>query len=152
MSTQLLPAAGQRFLLEAGLDVLHQQSEEWLMDIEFWRDEIAFYHHLVERLDVPGISSVSRRELANMEKELLHINSEELEDLRRDVYDHERFLSAVLSGKERSNELEYRNRHARLAQHVRDFNFRFVELKRYIFRLVKRMHPFEMHSYEGRRA
>lgn len=142
MSTQFLPDPNQRHLFSAGLETLHHESQEWLSDIEFWRDEVTFFHRLLERLDIPGIPVEGRSELMHMEKELIRISCEELNELQKKVRDHECHLSRLIGGWDRQNEQRYRIMHARIAEHVMDFDCRFSELKRYAFHLVKRMRPF----------
>ncbi|MBA3706528.1 MAG: hypothetical protein H0W84_11715 [Bacteroidetes bacterium] len=44
---ELLANPKSKYLLDAGLEILHEQSIEWLNDIEFWHDEIAFFYSLV---------------------------------------------------------------------------------------------------------
>lgn len=36
------------YLLGASLDVLHQESKEWLETIEFWLDEMKFFDKLLK--------------------------------------------------------------------------------------------------------
>ena len=40
---ELLTSPKATYLLEADLVILHEESQEWLNDISFWRDEIAFF-------------------------------------------------------------------------------------------------------------
>ena len=39
----------KELLLGAGLDVLHQESHEWLDTIDFWKDETRFFANLLQK-------------------------------------------------------------------------------------------------------
>ena len=44
---KLLTTPKTAYLLEAGLEVFHGQSNEWLNEIAFWKDESAFLFTLI---------------------------------------------------------------------------------------------------------
>ena len=52
---ELLTSPKSTYLLEAGLDVLHEQSIEWLNEIAFWRDETAFFYSLVAKKTLEAV-------------------------------------------------------------------------------------------------
>jgi len=44
---ELIESSKAAYLLDAGLGVLHEQSIEWLSEIDFWRDEAVFFYSLI---------------------------------------------------------------------------------------------------------
>ena len=40
-----------QLLLEASIDVLHQESREWLSTVEFWKEEMQFFDKLLHLQD-----------------------------------------------------------------------------------------------------
>jgi hypothetical protein len=47
--TQLLESPKTSYLLEGSLEVLHQQTREWLSEMALWKDEIRFFRSLINK-------------------------------------------------------------------------------------------------------
>src|ERR1017187_5287217 len=76
-------------LLEEGLDILHRQSQEWLSDVAFWKDEVSFYYALVVRKTIHKLPSKDKDVAAKIEGDLIRITGGELDQLQQDVELHE---------------------------------------------------------------
>ena len=59
----------RELLLGAGLDVLHQESQEWLDTIDFWKDETRFFANLLQKkVTKDGTKSDYGKMLINLDK------------------------------------------------------------------------------------
>lgn len=123
-------------LLNAGIEVLHSQSNEWLSEIAFWRDEVAFYYSLIIEKAMISVPIDAKEELKEIEKELVKITSGELNDIQNSVNQHEKLLSDLLENNSEDEE-DYREKHRLLEMKFSEMERRFKTLKKEIFELVK---------------
>lgn len=126
------------YLLEAKLEVLHAQSNEWLNEIEFWKDESAFFYQLIVNKTTSFVPVVAKNDIEKIENELVKITGGDLDDLQKEVEQHEVFLNDLLESKYLSED-SYRKRHELLTFRFLKFERRFKELKNEIFKLVKQI-------------
>lgn len=123
-------------LLNTGIEVLHSQSNEWLSEIAFWRDEVAFYYSLIIEKAMISVPINAKEELKEIEKELVKITSGELNDLQNSVNQHEKLLSDLLENNSEDEE-DYREKHRLLEMKFSEMERRFKTLKKEIFELIK---------------
>lgn len=123
-------------LLYAGLETLHEESMEWISDIAFWRDEIAFLYTLEIEKTLKSVPVSAKKKIGQVEEELVKMASDEIDGLYEEVTAHEKFLNKLLENK-REDEETYRTRHAIIAEKVDTFNVRLRLLKKEIFDIVK---------------
>ena len=126
------------YLLEAGLEVLHAQSNEWLNEIEFWKDESVFFYQLIVNKTSAFVPVIAKDHIEKIENELIKITGGDLDDLKKEVVQHEVFLNDLLESKYLSEE-SYRKRHELLTFSILKFERRLKELKNEIFKLVKQI-------------
>ena len=125
-------------LLEQPLEQLHQESIEWLDKIAFWKDEVAFLYKVIRQKTQQNPTEMKSIKMKELERELLHISTDELEVLMDGIELHERYLSRVLDNIQ-LDESHYRFKHRRLSLKMMKFRDHFKALKRKIFELVKRI-------------
>lgn len=135
---KLLTSPKAIYLLEADLAVLHEESREWLNDVKFWRDEIAFFYTLMVKKSGIDPSSESKDEVVRIQDELLHLSGKEFNDLENAINTHENYLAAILENNSLSNEQDFREKHKVISLQIRLFEYRLKALKNDIFHLVKR--------------
>lgn len=135
---ELLSSPKTSYMLEANLEVLHEETTEWLNDINYWRDEIAFFYTLMVKKIGKGMEGDDQEEIGHIQDELLHINQNKLDELQQMLETHERNLSALLDGVSLHDERSYRDKHKVILGKVRNINERIRSLKREIFSLVKK--------------
>lgn len=123
-------------LLGLGLESLHEQSMEWISDIAFWRDEVAFLYTLEIEKTLKSVPIHAKKKISLIENELVHIAGDELDSLYDEVTAHERLLNYLLENK-REDEETYREKHLTIAEKIDTFNVRFKLLKKEIFDIVK---------------
>lgn len=125
------------FLLEAPFEILHSESLEWLEEVEFWKDETAFFYALIVEKTKKNPSVFKTKEAKDMEKQLIHISAGKIDNLKMDVQGHERFLSRIMSDPKIDEQL-YRARHKAIAAKIHAFEQEFKEIKRKLFLLSEK--------------
>jgi hypothetical protein len=124
-------------MLEAGLEVLHEQSNEWLNEIAFWQDEIAFFYALIVKKTLKSVPIVAKNDIVEIENELTEMTTGgELDQLQKKVEQHECYLSNLLDNKSENKEL-YRTKHKELTLEFDEFEKRLKSLKKEVFKLIK---------------
>ena len=125
------------FLLEAPLEILHQESMEWLNTIDFWKDEITFLNHLLTGKTslFPNLkNSIDGKVILNY---LQNVSSDTLSDIKLNVQAHEGYLAKLLSDDKLSQEA-YRSKHKNVLQKMRNFEKELKEIKFKVFDFVKK--------------
>lgn len=122
-------------LLDGSLEWLHQQTTEWLREVEFWREEIMFFHHLLQKKELQLHAPVQR--VAELEKELYRNSNEELKELENRLLEHEGKLRVIIEAGPGSNESPYRHDHTIIQFLVQQFVLKIRDLKKSVFVLVK---------------
>jgi hypothetical protein len=131
-----LKSASSDYLLELGLESLHEQSMEWISDIAFWRDEVAFLYALEVKKTLKEVPIHAKNKLVHIESELLKLSSGDIDNLYDEVIAHERFLNKLLESR-KEDEASYREKHIQIGKKIIEFDLRFKTLKREIFEIVK---------------
>lgn len=135
---KLLSTPKTAYLLEAGLEVLHAQSNEWLNEIAFWKDESAFLYSLIVKKTLKSVPVNSKNSIEKIEKDLISITSGELDQLQKEVEHHEVFLNDLLESTYLP-EANYRKEHEKLMIKFQQFEKRFKGLKSEVFKLVEQI-------------
>ena len=135
MEKLLAPARGS-YLLEVPLEVLHEESIDWLGEIEFWKDEAAFFYSLILKR-TKGTPLLKTKEAKEVERHLVYVSAERLDDLRIEVSQHEKFLARLLKT-DHIDERLYRKRHQEISVNMAAFEKEFREMKKKIFKLAKK--------------
>jgi hypothetical protein len=124
------------YLLDTRLEILHEQSNEWLNEIAFWRDEVAFFYSLIVNKTLKVIPISAKDNIIKIENELIKITGGELDELQEIVERHENFLCHLLETKNANEEI-YKEKHRELANKFDQFEKHFKSLKKDVFALVK---------------
>ncbi len=133
---KILEKSTTNYLLDSGIEALHQQSMEWLEDIAFWRDEAAFLYALEIKKTLKSVPVDAKDKIAKIENELMKMAGDDIDNLYNEVEKHEHYLNVMLET-QRANEEEYREKHKAIAKKVEQFDKNFRSLKKNIFNLVK---------------
>jgi hypothetical protein len=126
----------KNYLIEAPLEVLHEQSMEWLEEIEFWKDEIAFFYKLLGLEAKTNPASLKSENAKIVETQIIHISAQELDELKTETESHEKFLSRIMDDPKLNDQL-YKNRHRIIFEKYTSLERRIKELKQKLFQLVK---------------
>lgn len=132
---ELLTSPKAAYLLEADLEVLHEESREWLNELSFWRDEIAFFYLLMIK-KVDKNSSDNKSKLTHIQDELLRLSDKEFKELETNISEHERYLASLFENNSLADERSFREKHRVISFKIHDFEKQMRELKREIFAFV----------------
>lgn len=133
---QLLSNPKTDYLLEASLESLHAESLEWLNEIAFWSDEMAFFYKLLRKSQ--SLKAYPSAELAAVDLELVSLTSDKVDKLRNDVLRHERELSAVIRSISTGEEERYRETHRKLLMEIYDTHLQIRAFKKEVFSFVQK--------------
>lgn len=133
---ELLESPKTTYLLEARLEILHEQSIEWLKEIAFWKDEIAFYYAFMLQHENNWVPEQFKDQLNLLEKEIIDLSGGELDDLQKVVEEHEHMLGLIVD-KKIEVEQNYRLQHKQLSVRIIQFEKRFRSLKNDVFNIFK---------------
>lgn len=131
---ELLTYPKADYLLSASLESLHAESNAWLKEVDFWKDEMAFFYKLLTKKKLSA--HLPGDKLAAMEKELTRISNEELEKLRIEVRDHEAVLAALFKANTLKEE-GYREVHRKLLVRMQDVLHTIRNFKKEVFAFVE---------------
>ncbi|MBD0778454.1 hypothetical protein HPE56_11670 [Maribacter sp. ANRC-HE7] len=120
-------------LLGAGLDVLHQESCEWIDTIAFWKDEIKFFSNILNKREV------TQSEYGKMLDYLEKVHQNLFNYLSEDIMRHEKLLSRLNQGEKGISDGAYRDEHRRLGESMVLFENDFREFKKMVFGYVKKL-------------
>lgn len=121
-------------LLEAPLEAIHAQSGEWIDELEFWKDECAFLYTLIRNSHNSPL--LKTRPAKAIERQLIAISSQRIDDMIAEITAHENFLGAVVEGKSKDEDM-LRRRHRIISGSMNKLEQDFRKVKRQIFGLVK---------------
>ena len=137
---ELLTSPKTTYLLEADLEILHQESREWLNEISYWRDEIAFFYTLMVKKGDKKFSIENKDELVHIQDEILHMSGKEFGDFEATINQHEIYLDTLLQNNSLRDERVFREKHKIISSEILNFDTRIRKLKKEIFALVKKNH------------
>lgn len=135
---ELLTSPKKIYLLEAGLEILHEQSIDWMNEIAFWRDETAFLYSLLVTKTLKSDPADTNDQLKKTENQLIDITGDELNELEKKVKEHEKILSYLVQCQD-NEQGNYRETHQNLMQLMDSFHARIKELKKDIFKIVENL-------------
>lgn len=124
-----------QYLLMASLEVLHEQSREYLNEIDFMKMEISFFNKLLNKnagKQFPG------EQAAALGKRMIKFVSATLPVLRKKIMEHERWLSDILKTDTLGRQESYREIHRNLTKEMRMCRETFVRLKKKVFSFAKK--------------
>ncbi len=131
---EMLTSPKTEYLLQASLEVLHEQSLEYLNEIAFIKEEIAFFNTLLNKNAGRQFPS---EQSAAFGKELVSFNSGVVSVLQNKIMEHERWLSDIIKTDTLGRQESYRNIHREVTEEMNACHKRYFQLKKSIFSFVK---------------
>lgn len=125
--------ARKEILLGIGLNVLHQESREWLNRIAFWKDEARFFGDLLDRKQI--IESQYGQVLNYLDK--IHVAL--FDYLTEEIVAHQKLLSGLEKGEEHLSDDDYREKHQNLKEQMDLFTNDFKEFKKMVFGYARKL-------------
>jgi len=133
---ELLAYPNSKYLLEASIETLHAQSLEWLNQIDFWKDEMTFFYKLMHTKK--AFAGFPTEELASIDSELIRINSDKLDKLRKEVQNHEQLLAAIIKLPTVTDKERYSETHRNLLMEIFAVSELIKDFKRTVFSFSKK--------------
>jgi hypothetical protein len=123
-------------LLGAGLNILHQESREWLETVAFWQDETTFFNTLLKNKEKSG---QHMSEYGKMLQYLDTIHGSLYNYLVKDIIEHDQLLSRLIKGEKGLSDGDYRDSHRELGEKIAIFENDFREFKKMVFGYAKKL-------------
>lgn len=122
------------YLLEAGLDVLHHESKEWLSELDFIKSELSFFMKLLNS-KVFTLEKDEQRQhiLKNMGK----LSDIVLREVEQQIKSHEKDLAALLNATKEADDAKFRAEHKQLYGKMQQFVNDVRSLKMLVFLFVE---------------
>jgi len=132
---EMLTSPKIEYLLQAGLEVLHEQSLEYLNEIDFMKVEITFFNKLLNKNAGKQFPS---EQAAALSKRMIKFVTRVLPDLREKIVEHERWLSDIVKTDTLGRQESYRVIHRNLTQEMNMCRESFIRLKKKVFSFAKK--------------
>ncbi len=133
---ELLTYPKTEYLLDASLESLHAESLTWQKDIDFWTEEMAFYHKLLHKKEL--VETYPPLDLAFLEKDLIKIYGERLDKSRMEIKSHERALTSVIKSTSLQEEENFRETHRRILMEIYEIQMLIRIFKKRVFEFIKK--------------
>lgn len=133
---ELLTYPKTDYLLSASLETLHAESREWLNEISFWKDELAFFYSLLHKEELRKDLPVA--DVAAVEKRMLHIGDNRLDKLEENVKKHEHTLAGLYQSNAFKGETSYRDKHKELLTEIYDVYVLIRGFKKDLFSFIEK--------------
>ncbi len=125
-------------LLQTGLEDLHQESKNWLSEIEFWKVELIFFQKLLDKYASHFQNIEDKKKIDQFQNFMTYYSGELLHETRKELSRHEKFLASQLGSKNhRINEQTYRADHQTLNQKVTGIRQQIAQEKRKFFEFIQ---------------
>jgi len=129
----LLSPATTNYLLEVSMENLHQESNAWLTEIEFWKAELAFYQKLLEKISVKLTSVEDKKKIDHFQNLIIYFGGELLDQYEHDIREHEKYLGQMVQDKVPVNEQLYREIHKKYQAQITAFDLDFKAYRQELF-------------------
>lgn len=114
---------------------IHQDSKEWISEIEFIHDEIRFLEHLMSTNYIDFLESGYSEKVKEL-KMIIEQESSNGKTLHKIIVDHEKVLSELIENESIDSNLHYLEIHERLEREMFSFLKTYKNLKKDIYDLV----------------
>jgi len=132
-----LKEANSDFLLEIGLENLHQESQIWISQLDFWKIELSFFQKLMDTNSEKFISKDQKKEMDHFQNLIIYYNGELLDQFRKKIKKHEKNLSSELENENRLDETIYRNQHRILTSELKSLRREYYLYKKGFFSFME---------------
>ncbi len=132
-----LKEANSDFLLEIGLENLHQESCVWVSQLDLWKIELAFFQKLMDTNSAKFTSKDQKKELDHFQNLIIYYNGELLDQFRKKIRKHEKTLSSELKNENRLDETIYRNQHRVISSELKSLQHEYYLYKKDFFSFME---------------
>lgn len=132
---EMLASPKSEYLLQASLEVLHEQSLEYLSELDFMKMEITFFNKLLNK---NAGKQFPTEQAAALGKRMVKFMGQTLPDLRKKIVEHECWLSDIIKTDTLGRQESYRVMHRDLTKEMTMCRESFIRLKKKVFSFSKK--------------
>lgn len=119
------------YLPDVNMDSLHAESQKWLKEIDFWKDEMSFFYKLLHKKNI--LTGFPSEQLATIDQEIIRVNSDKLDKTRKEIHEHEQLLASLVKTPSLQDKETYVLAHQRLLVEMLTVSTMITELKKTVF-------------------
>ena len=124
-------------LLQSSLEDLHQVSQYWLDEIEFWKTELIFFQDLLDKFCSNITTSEGKKQLDHFQNLIIYYNGELLDEYNRKIRKHTKLLARLKEEAPSFDDLSYREQHKQYGEQMSAIGKRLQEYKVELFEFVQ---------------
>ena len=132
-----LKQASTDYLLEDGLNVKHQESTDWISEIELWKMELAFFQKLMDNYSPKFTTLDDKKQMDHFQNLIIYYSGELLDEFAQKIRRHEDYLAQLLKKDPALADSQYRQKHGELKSHLASFESQFRMFKREFFQFME---------------
>ena len=132
--------AGSEYLLEIGIEELHNDSKVWMSRIELWKRELEFFQKLLDSYSVKFTSDEDKKTEDHFQNLIIYYNGELLDEYKQAVRRQVKNLGALIAsqGSEEIDQAGFRNQQIELKRKVDSFDREFRKYKHEFFAFIEK--------------
>lgn len=123
------------------LSLLQAESQQWLEEIVFWKEEVAFYADFFRQKKED--KAYPRPEIEELEKELRHIGHYKLARLEKEVKQHEQSINGEILNSTQAEDNSLSARHRILHRELYNMHNLIRNFKQNVFLFVQKHRSFK---------
>lgn len=131
---ELLPKVKSGYLLNSSLKSLHLECREWLNEIEFLKNEVAFFYKLIYIKEFQQDLPINQ--VINVENKLVYLYHDQLDKIKEELLNHEQYLAQFYKNHPQPDEENYRAKHRQLQKELKKISAHNRKIKEDIYTLV----------------
>ncbi len=124
--------------LQPSIRELHKESQEWLSELEFARDELNFFQNLLEKNVLNVHDNDKMKQVEHLQNRLIYYRDELVDQYIHEAKESEQYLAELLQS-EKEDEQSYRKTHRELRDKIKGFTEQLRDLKRELFNFVEQV-------------
>ena len=125
------------YLLQSSLEDLHQVSQYWLSEIEFWKTELNFFQEMLDK-HCPQIKTPEqKKELDHFQNLIIYYNGELLDEYNRKIRKHTKYLARLIGSGPSFDDFSYREKNKTYSEQIGSIRKRLQEYKIELFEFIQ---------------
>lgn len=122
---------------KASLEDLHKITLEWDSEIKFWKDELHFFQHLIDKYVLKMIEEDQLQHIQKIVDEIIQYSDVDLKDISEKVQKHNNHLGLIIEDKFSYDQNLIRREHAHLEDSISVLMEKFKSFKKDIFSVIE---------------
>jgi len=132
-----LKVADSTYLLEEGLEKLHQESMDWISEMDLWKLELDFFQKLLDKYSAQFSTIEQKKRLDYFQNLIIYYSGELIDSFIEKTKRHETLLAKEMVEPLEMDEQEYRKMHKEIEEDVRSLRKRFYAYKKEFLTFIK---------------